>query len=192
MIADTVVSEEIELNEKYVLNSHKDEKIDNLKPPLLSKALHHSTKICTHIKACNYAQLSSNCLLLKCKSIQFTSYKSRTCIKTCFWMCKHSSGSSHEYWTAVLASVFLSVFGIEAILYKVYRSTVRTFLYVWFNIFVVCSIRSYFFFMQLVNSCTDKRQFNRRKMIQKILCNALIVMCVHLPRLPGSLLFKRP
>ena len=32
MIADTVVSGEIELDEKYVLNSHKGEKIDNLKP----------------------------------------------------------------------------------------------------------------------------------------------------------------
>ena len=32
MIADTVVSGEIELNEKYVLNSHKGKKIDNLKP----------------------------------------------------------------------------------------------------------------------------------------------------------------
>ena len=32
MIADTVVFEEIELDEKYVLNSHKGEKIDNLKP----------------------------------------------------------------------------------------------------------------------------------------------------------------
>lgn len=32
MIADTVVSGEIELDEKYVLNSHKGEKLDNLKP----------------------------------------------------------------------------------------------------------------------------------------------------------------
>lgn len=31
MIADTVVSGEIELDEKYALNSHKGEKIDNLK-----------------------------------------------------------------------------------------------------------------------------------------------------------------
>ena len=31
MIADTVVSGEIELDEKYVLNSHKGKKIDNLK-----------------------------------------------------------------------------------------------------------------------------------------------------------------
>lgn len=61
-------------------------------------------QLVTHIKACNYAQFSSNCLLLKCKSIQFTSYKSRPCIKTCSWMCKHGTGSSHEYWTAVLAS----------------------------------------------------------------------------------------
>lgn len=32
MIADTVASGEIELDEKYVLNSHKGKKIDNLKP----------------------------------------------------------------------------------------------------------------------------------------------------------------
>ena len=32
MIADTVVSGEIELDEKYVLSSHKGEKIDNFKP----------------------------------------------------------------------------------------------------------------------------------------------------------------
>ena len=32
MIADTVASGEIELDEKYLLNSHKGEKIDNLKP----------------------------------------------------------------------------------------------------------------------------------------------------------------
>ena len=31
MIADTIVSGEIELDEKYVLNSHKGEKINNLK-----------------------------------------------------------------------------------------------------------------------------------------------------------------
>lgn len=32
MLEDTVVSGEIELDEKYLLNSHKGEKIDNLKP----------------------------------------------------------------------------------------------------------------------------------------------------------------
>ena len=32
MIEDTVFSGKIELDEKYVLNSHKGKKIDNLKP----------------------------------------------------------------------------------------------------------------------------------------------------------------
>ena len=34
MLEDTAVSGEIELDEKYLLNSHKGEKIDNLKPAL--------------------------------------------------------------------------------------------------------------------------------------------------------------
>ena len=50
MITDTVVSGEIELDEKYVLNSHKGEKIENLKPRkrgcLASKRGLSSEQIC--------------------------------------------------------------------------------------------------------------------------------------------------
>ena len=66
MIADTVVSEEIELDEKYILNSHKGEKIGNLKSRkrggLASKRGLSSEQICLPTAV----QRNGTVVLIKC------------------------------------------------------------------------------------------------------------------------------
>lgn len=149
----------------------------------------HLIQFMTHIETGCDRQLCSHALLFKGQTVKLTGYEYTPDVKCCAWVSEHRTGRCLEDMPAFLASVLLSVFGVKAILNVMSWPTVRAFLYLRFQILIVCCVMSDLFLTKLCNTCTYERQFHRCQLIQKLLCDSHTILppdfIVWLPSVSG-------